>query len=209
MKKMITAALLLGATLLPISGYSMPEAFIDGVHYKSTAQLLATSSEENVEVIEMFSYACPHCFHLDPLVEEWKKTLPENVVFVAVPAIFRDSWLELAKLFYTAEATGDLETLHPLIFNAIHVEKRRMVTEEDMLNFVADQGIDRENFVKMMNSFAVKGKVKKALMMSQLSGITGVPAMIVNGKYISTGPMAGGHPNLLKAVDFLVQKESE
>ncbi|MBL1321657.1 MAG: thiol:disulfide interchange protein DsbA/DsbL [Methylophaga sp.] len=209
MKKMITAALLLGAALLPINTMAMPEAFIAGVHYKSTAQLLATSSEDKVEVIEMFSYACPHCYDLDPLVEEWKKTIPENVVFVAVPAIFRDSWLELAKLFYTAEATGDLEKLHPLIFKAIHVEKRRMVTEEDMLNFAADQGIDRESFEKMMNSFAVKGKVKKALIMSQLSGITGVPSMIVNGKYISDAPMAGGQPNLLKAVDFLILKESE
>ncbi|MFW5447891.1 MAG: thiol:disulfide interchange protein DsbA/DsbL, partial [Methylophagaceae bacterium] len=164
MKKMITAAaLLLGATLLPISAMAMPEAYIAGVHYKSTASLLATSTEEKVEVIEMFSYACPHCYDLDPLIEEWKQTLPENVVFVAVPAIFRDSWLELAKLFYTAEATGDLDTLHPLIFKAIHEEKRRMVTEDDMLDFVADQGIDRESFEKMMNSFAVKGKVKKAL----------------------------------------------
>jgi len=209
MKKMITVAFLLGASLLPLSAMATPEAFIAGVHYKSTAQLLATSSDEKVEVIEMFSYACPHCYTLDPLVEEWKETLPENVVFVAVPAIFRDSWLELAKLFYTAEATGDLEKLHTLIFEAIHVKKRRMVTEEDMLSFVADQGIDRDKFEKMMNSFAVKGKVKKALIMSQLSGITGVPAMIVNGKYISTAPMAGGDPKLLKAVDFLIQKESE
>ncbi|PHS23083.1 MAG: disulfide bond formation protein DsbA [Methylophaga sp.] len=209
MKKTITAVLLLGASLFSLNAVATPEAFIAGVHYKSTASLLATSSEDKVEVIEMFSYSCPHCYDLDPLIDEWKQTLSENVVFVVVPAIFRDSWLELAKLFYTAEATGDFEKLHPLIFEAIHVEKRRMVTEDDMLDFVADQGIDRDNFEKMMNSFAVKGKVKKALIMSQVSGITGVPAMIVNGKYISTGPMAGGHPQLLKAVDFLIQKESE
>ncbi len=209
MKKIITAALLLGTSLLPFSAFSMPEAFVAGVHYKPTAQLLATGTEDKIEVIEMFSYACPHCFHLEPLVEEWKKTLPENVAFVAVPAIFRDSWLELAKLYYTAEATGDLEKLHPLIFDAIHVKKRRMVTEDDMLDFVADQGIDRENFAKVMNSFSVKGKVKKALVMSRTSGITGVPSMIVNGKYISDGPMAGGQENLLKAVDFLILKESE
>ncbi len=210
MKKMIKAvALLLGATLLPISAMAMPEAFIAGVHYKPTAQLLATSTEDKVEVIEMFSYACPHCFHLEPYVAKWEKTLPDNVVFIRVPAIFRDSWLELAKLYYTAEATGDLEKLHPLIFDAIHVKKRRMVTEDDMLDFVADQGIDRDSFEKMMNSFAVKAKVKKALIMSQISGITGVPSMIVNGKYISDAPMAGGQENLLKAVDFLILKESE
>ncbi len=209
MKKIITAVLLLGASLMSLNATAMPEAFIAGVHYKPTAQLLATSTEDKVEVIEMFSYACPHCFHLEPLIDEWEKTLSENVVFVQVPAIFRDSWLELAKLYYTAEATGDLEKLHPLIFKAIHEEKRRMVTENDMLDFVEDQGIDRDKFAKMMNSFAVKGKVKKALIMSQISGITGVPSMIVNGKYISDAPMAGGQENLLKAVDFLILKESE
>lgn len=210
MKKTITAvALLLSASLLALDASAMPEEFIAGVHYKSTASLLSTSSKEKIEVLEMFSYACPHCFHLEPLVEEWGKTMPENVVFVRVPAIFRDSWLELAKLYYTAEVTGHLEKLHPLIFDAIHVQKRRMVTEEDMLLFVADQGINRDEFEKMMNSFGVKGKVRKALVMSQTSGITGVPSMIVNGKYISDAPMAGGQANLLNAVDFLIQKEAE
>lgn len=209
MKKIITAALLLGATLLPINSLAVPEAFIEGVHYKSTASLLGTSSEDKVEVIEMFSYACPHCFHLEPLIKEWKKTLPDNVVFIAVPAIFRDSWLEMAKVFYTAEATGDLEKLHPLIFEAIHVNKRRLQTEKQFLDFVAEQGIDREQFAKVMNSFAVKGKVKKAYNLSQNSGITGVPAMIVNGKYITDGPMAGGQPDMLKVVDFLIQQETE
>ncbi len=145
MKKMITAALLLGASL---TAMAMPEAFIEDVHYTATAKRLATSDENIVEVIELFSYSCPHCFSLDPQVQKWKETLPENVKFVHVPAIFRDSWMELAKVFYTAEVTGDLETLHPLLFNAIHVEKRRLLTEEQLLDFVAEQGIDREMFRK-------------------------------------------------------------
>jgi thiol:disulfide interchange protein DsbA len=91
MKKAITAALLFSASLLPLSATAMPEAFLAGVHYKTTASLLATSSEDKIEVIEMFSYACPHCFHLEPLVEEWKTTLSEDVVFIQVAAIFRDS----------------------------------------------------------------------------------------------------------------------
>lgn len=208
MKKMITAALLLGASLTPLSAMAAPEAFVAGMHYKSTSTVLATSNKDQVEVVEMFSYACPHCYHLEDHVEAWKATKPDNVNFVAVPAIFRDSWLELARLFYTAEATGDLEKLHPLIFKAIHEEKRKMITEEDMLDFAADNGIDRDSFAKMMNSFTVKGKVKKALLLSQMSGITGVPSIIVNGKNFSSATMAGGKDELFKAVDFLIQKET-
>jgi len=200
--------LILGASLLPLASMATPVAYVEGVHYKPTAQRLATNDDKVVEVVELFSYSCPHCFHLDPLVEEWKKTLPKNVAFSRVPAIFRDSWLELARVFYAAEATGNLDKLHLVIFNAIHVDKRRLETESQLLDFVAEQGIDRDTFEKAMNSFSVKAKVKKALLMSQTSGITGVPSMIVNGKYIVDAPMAGGMPEVLKVVDYLIQKES-
>lgn len=206
---MINAALLLGALVLPLSSMAVPEAFIEGVHYQPTAKRLATSDENKVEVIELFSYSCPHCFRLDPLVMEWKKTLPENVTFVHVPAIFRDSWLQLAKIFYAAEATGDLDTLHPLLFNAIHVEKRRLQTEEELLTFVGEQGIDVAEFTKVMNSMTVKSKVKKALILSQTSGITGVPAMVVNGQFRTDAPAAGGMAEMLKTVDFLIEKQSK
>ena len=208
MKKMIKAIFILGASLLPLASMATPLAYVEGVHYKPTAQRIATSNEKVIEVIELFSYSCPHCFNLDPQVDEWEKTLSENVTFSRVPAIFRDSWLQLARVFYTAEATGDLEKLHSVIFNAIHVEKRRLQTEEQLLDFVAEQGIDRDMFAKTMNSFAVKGKVKKALLLSQTSGITGVPAMVVNGKYIVDAPMAGGMAEMLQVVDFLIQQES-
>tara|TARA_R110002050_G_scaffold9504_1_gene32993 strand:+ start:130482 stop:131114 length:633 start_codon:yes stop_codon:yes gene_type:complete len=208
MKKMIKAILILGASLLPLAGMATPLAYVEGVHYKPTAQRIATSDEKVVEVIEMFSYSCPHCFNLDPQIHEWEKTLPENVSFSRVPAIFRDSWLQLARVFYAAEVTGDLEKLHSVMFSAIHVDKRRLETEEQLLDFIAEQDIDRDKFAKTMDSFSVKGKVKKALLVSQTSGITGVPSMIVNGKYIVDAPMAGGMEEMLKVVDFLVQQES-
>lgn len=209
MKKMIKAILILAASLLPLVGMSTPLAYVEGVHYKPTTQRIATSDKNVIEVIELFSYSCPHCFNLDPQVQQWQKTLPENVSFNHVPAIFRDSWLQLARVFYAAEVTGDLETLHSAIFNAIHVGKRRLETEEQLLAFVAEQGIDADMFAKTMNSFSVKGKVKKALLLSQSSGITGVPSMIVNGKYIVDAPMAGGMVELLKVVDFLIEQESK
>jgi len=204
---MITAALLLGTSLTPLSAMAMPEAFVSGVHYKATSIKLATSDKTKVEVTELFSYSCPHCFQLDPQIQAWKKTLPKNVKFVAVPAIFRDSWLELARVFYTAEVTGDLDKLHGLLFSAIHVEKRRLLTEEQLLDFVAEQGIDRDNFAKTMKSMTVIAKVKKALLLSQKSGITGVPSIIVDGAYRTDALLAGSMEDMLKVADFLIQKE--
>lgn len=209
MKKLINALFLLGASLLSLLVMATPLAYVDGTHYQSTAQRIATSDENVVEVYELFSYSCPHCFSLDPQIDEWKKTLPENVKFTRVPAIFRDSWLQLAKLFYAAEATGDLERLHPIVFNAIHVEKKRLNTEDEILDFIAEQGVDREMFAKMMNSFTVQSKVKKALVISQTSGITGVPAMIVNGQYRTDAPAAGSMQDMLKVVDFLIGQQTK
>ncbi|RKZ78186.1 MAG: thiol:disulfide interchange protein DsbA/DsbL, partial [Gammaproteobacteria bacterium] len=164
MKKIIKTALIWAVMLLPIAAIAMPLAYVEGVHYKPTAKRLATSDKDIVEVVEMFSYSCPHCFRFEPQVMEWKKTLPENVKFVQVPAIFRDSWLQLAKVYYTAEKMGELEKLQPLIFNAIHVDKRRLQTEDQLLDFVAEQGIDREVFAKEMKSMSVTRKVKEALL---------------------------------------------
>lgn len=208
MKKMIKATLIGMALLLPLIALAMPLVYVEGVHYKPTTKRLATSDKNMVEVVELFSYSCPHCFRFEPQVMEWKKTLPDNVKFVQVPAIFRDSWLQLAKVYYAAEKMGDLEKLQPLIFNAIHVDKRRLQTEDQLLDFVAEQGIDRDTFAKEMKSMSVTRKVKEALLISQTSGITGVPAMIVNGKYIVDGPMAGSMEDVLKIVDFLIQQES-
>ncbi|MFW5450548.1 MAG: thiol:disulfide interchange protein DsbA/DsbL [Methylophagaceae bacterium] len=207
MNKIFKTALIVSVSLWSMVAIAMPLAFIEGVHYQATSKVQPTSDEDIIEVVELFSYSCPHCFRLDPQITEWKKTLPDNVKFVHVPAIFRDSWLQLAKVFYAAEATGDLEKLHPLIFNAIHVDKKRLTTETELLDFVAEQGIDRDAFEKTMNSFSVKSKVQKALVMSRTSGITGVPSMIVNGKYRTDATAAGSAEAIFDVVDYLIQQE--
>lgn len=206
MKKTMQTLLLLPALwLLPNIAFAAD--YQPGQHYvEAGKQMPRNDNSEKVQVVELFSYSCPHCFRLDPQVAQWKQTLPDNVEFQQVPAIFRDSWLQLARVFYAAEQTGDLETLHSKIFNAIHVEKRRLTTEDELLDFIEEHGIDREGFAKQMNSFTVQTKVKKALVMSQTSGITGVPAMVVDGKYRTDAPQAGGLDAMLDVVDHLVAK---
>ncbi|WP_438970252.1 thiol:disulfide interchange protein DsbA/DsbL [Methylophaga sp.] len=205
-KLMHTLAAAVLMTVFTTTASAVPMNYVEGTHFFPTAEKLATSDDNMIEVVEMFSYTCPHCFKLEPAIDEWKQTLPENVKFTKVPAIFRDSWLELAKVYYAAEATGDLEMLHPKLFNAIHVDKRRLNTEDQLLDFVEEQGIDRESFAKMMNSFSVQGKVKKALVMSQTSGITGVPSIIVDGRYRTDASSAGGAEDLFGVVDQLIQQ---
>lgn len=200
----LAAGLLAG--LMSTSAWAVPMSYVEGTHYFPTAEKLSTTDAEKVVVVEMFSYTCPHCFALEPEIEEWKKTLSDNVEFVKVPAIFRDSWLELARVFYAAEATGDLAMLHPKLFNAIHVGKRHLSTEDQLLDFVEEQGIDRDAFLKTMNSFSVKGKVKQALIMSRTSGITGVPSFIVNGEYRTDASSAGSAEDLFKVVDMLIEQ---
>lgn len=205
-KLFTTLAAGLMAGFISVAAWAVPMSYLEGTHYFPTAEKLATSEADKIVVVEMFSYTCPHCFSLEPQIEEWKKTLGDDVKFVKVPAIFRDSWLELARVYYAAEATGNLEMLHPKLFNAIHVDKLRLNTEEQLLDFVEEQGIDREAFAKTMNSFSVKSKVKNALVMSRTSGITGVPAFIVEGEYRTNASSAGGADQLFEVVDMLIEQ---
>lgn len=209
MRTVSQSLLLFLALFISWNAVAMPYSYVEDVHYKATKQRLATSTTEGVEVVELFFYGCPHCFNLELTVGDWKKDLPDDVKFSYVPAIFNDKWIPLAKAFYAAEAIGQLETIHPLIFDAIHLDNKRIYTEDAIIDFVAEQGIDRAEFEKAMKSFAVKTKVNKAKKMTVDSGIDGVPSLIVNGKYITGAQLAGGQEEIFDVVDFLVEQERQ
>lgn len=207
MRSIRVLTLTMAALLVPFTVSANTAAYQEGVQYEPTSQRMAkNTSADKIEVIELFSYSCPHCFTLDSQIMKWKETLPENVTFVQVPAIFRDSWLQLARVFYAAQVTGDSEKLHKALFNAIHIDKRRLDTEERLLDFVAEQGIDRKKFAETMDSFTVKTNVKKALVISQTAGVSGVPSIIVDGRYHTDAPKAGGMTEMLEVAEHLIEK---
>lgn len=207
MRSIRVLMLTMAALLVPFAVSANTVAYQEGVHYEPTSQRMAkNTSGDKIEVIELFSYSCPHCFTLDSQIMQWKETLPENVTFIQVPAIFRDSWLQLARVFYAAQVTGDSEKLHKALFNAIHIDKRRLDTEERLLDFVAEQGIDRKKFAETMESFTVKTNVKKALVISQTAGVSGVPSIVVDGRYHTDAPKAGGMTEMLQVVEHLIEK---
>ncbi|MGD8559065.1 MAG: thiol:disulfide interchange protein DsbA/DsbL [Gammaproteobacteria bacterium] len=179
------------------------------IHYERVLPAQPTTTDDKVEVVEMFWYGCPHCNALEPYVKRWEKKMPAEAKFVRMPAIFRPMWELHARAYYTAEILGVLDKTHSAMFAAIHQQKRRLDTQEALQKFFAEHGVSKEDFDRVFRSFAVEAKIRRAKDMSQRYGIQGVPALVVNGKYRTGAKLAGGNANIFRVVNFLVAKEAK
>lgn len=164
---------------------------------------------DKVEVIEFFWYGCPHCYSLEPELNNWLKTKPANVHFIRQPAVFSELWGKHAKAYYTAEALGVSEKTHAAFFDTIQNKKEKLVSEDELAKFFAAHGVKDEDFRAAYNSFSVDAKTRQAEAMSARYGITGVPAVIVNGKYRVTATTAQSQEKILPVVNQLIQQESK
>ncbi|MDH3690412.1 MAG: thiol:disulfide interchange protein DsbA/DsbL [Gammaproteobacteria bacterium] len=180
-----------------------------GVHYQLLKEPQPTQTGDQIEVLELFWYGCPHCYSLEPHIEKWLKNKPKNAEYVPLPAVLRDSWAIDARAFYTFEALGAVEPLHAAFFNAIHAQKRQFRTPQDLAEFAAEHGVDKKQFLDAYNSFAVDTKLRHAQSMVRKYETTGVPTIIVDGKYRATASMAGNQETLMRLVNFLVAKTAE
>ena len=164
-----------------------------------------TDNPAKIEVLEFFSYGCPHCSEFHPIVSKWSSALPADVVFKRVPVSFgRPQWATLAKLFYALEASGDLTRLDAAVFDALHKKGTRLYDDKSVIDWVTAQGIDGKKFADAYNSFGVISKVKRADQMAQSYKIQGVPAMAVDGKYLVTGKEIKGLPDLVLLTDQVI-----
>jgi thiol:disulfide interchange protein DsbA len=178
-----------------------------GKEYAATPAPQPTSSGDKIEVIELFWYGCPHCYHLEPELNAWLANKPDDLEFVRVPAVLGQRWELLARAYYTAELLGVLDKIHEPLFEHIHKDRKMIASEDELKAFFVQQGVSAEDFDKTFKSFAVITKTNRAKEARTLYGITGVPTMVVNGKYRTSASMAGGNTKMLKVVDFLVEKE--
>ncbi len=182
--------------------------FTEGTHYKKLpAEYI--SSGEKVVVEEFFWYGCPHCSTFEPYLKSWDKTKPANVELARVPAIFRPEWEVQARAYYALSNMGKIDDLHEKIFTAIHKNKKRLDKQEDLIDFIVENGVDREKLMAEYNSFAVDGMVRKAKKKIKAYQIQGVPSVVVNGKYLTSGSMAGSYDNMIKITNYLIAKESQ
>ncbi len=207
-KRLITwmAALAMGMMSITV----VAEDYMEGVEYTRISKPLRTVTKPGtVEVREYFWYGCPHCFRIEPLVQRWLATNPENVNFQRLPAILGESWAQAAQAFYVAALLGVLEKIHPTLFEAIHLQGQKSLVKDDLALelFFEEHGVNPDQFRKVWNSFGVRSRVKQAVRMTRRSGIKGVPSVVVNGKYVTDPGLAGGVEEMFQVIEYLVAKE--
>jgi len=141
-----------------------------------------------IEVLEFFWYGCIHCYNLEPRIETWLKTLPKDVEFRRVPAVFNERWGHDASIFYAFEAMGILDKVHRPFFDAIHRDRLRTDRPEDLNAWLQKQGVDQKKFEATVKSFGVQSKTRRAVRLTSDYKIDGTPAMAVQGRYtVSAG----------------------
>jgi len=157
-----------------------------------------------IEVLEFFAYTCPHCHAIEPMLEKWAKTLPENVVLRRVPVAFNASMADLQRLYFSLEALNRLD-LHPEVFKAIHVERKRIYDAKAMTDWVVSKGVDRKAFEDVFNSFGIKSKLMRADELAKIYKIDGTPSIAVGGKYVTSPTMTNSYEGTIAEAQRLVE----
>ena len=179
-----------------------------GVHYKLLTPAQPTNvAPGKVEVVEVFWYACGHCYVLEPKVEAWsKKGKPAYVELVRMPAVWNDLLKMHARLFYTIDVLRRPE-LQGEVFREINVRGNRLDTPEKIEAFVVSRGVSKADFQKTFSGFAVESKLARAVDLNKRYRIASTPTVIVNGKYVTDAGMAGGEDKLFEVINALAASE--
>ncbi len=179
------------------------------IHYFKLPAPQPVQTGDQIEVLELFWYGCPHCYQLEPIIDKWLTKKPKNAAHVRLPAILRDTWAFHARVYFTFEAMGLVDKLHPKFFDELHKKRNRIRNKEQLIPFLDANGVSADQFFDTYNSFAVDSKVRHSQLMSRNYALTGVPTMIVDGKYRATASSAGGHQQLMDLVNFLIAKAAK
>jgi len=175
--------------------------------FQTLGTKVPTEVAGKVEVIEFFSYGCPHCHDFEPLLNGWVKKLQGDVNFVKVPITFnRPEWTALARLYYTLEAMGQAEEKGPAVFAAVHDQKQPLYRDDVLMQWVASSGLDSKRFGDIYKSFGVQSKVQRSNQIAAAYKVSGVPMMAVDGRYTVSASSAGGFEQMLKEVDQLIAR---
>lgn len=183
------------------------DLFKAGVDYKVLEQPGVTDDPAKVEVREFFWFGCGHCFALEATLDTWRKSMPEGVTFIRTPPALNDSWAPHAHAYYVAELMGKADEVSLALFDAIHVKKQAIRSEDDLAQFFTRFGMTEDEFREKYNSFAVRTKVRAAKNLAAGYRLTGVPGLVVNGKYFVDMALAKSTPRLMEIINFLIAKE--
>ena len=204
MRRLQTWMSILGALIFSAVAFAAPQA---GKDYLEIKPAQPTDTVNKVEVVEIFSYMCPHCNDFEPKVAAWVKQLPPDTQFRRMPVVFgRASWETMARSYYALEALGEIEKFHPKIFGAIHDDNIILQQKDVLTDWIEKQGLDRKKFSAAYDSFSMGGKIQRGNQRAQSYGITGVPSMVIDGKYMISTAQSGNYENMLKTADELLKQ---
>ncbi|MBM7062556.1 thiol:disulfide interchange protein DsbA/DsbL [Pseudomonas sp. UL073] len=206
MRNLFVSAAFVAMSLFGLSAQAA-EPIEAGKQYTELSSPVPVAKPGKIEVVELFWYGCPHCYQFEPTLNPWVEKLPEDVYFHRIPAMFGGVWDVHGQLFITLDTMGVEHRVHTAVFEAIHKEGKKLATPEEMAEFLAGQGVDKDAFLKTYNSFGVKGQVALAKKLGMAYQISGVPTMVVNGKYRFDVGSAGGPQQALDVADQLIAKE--
>jgi len=198
------AAAFLVALSMPLQ--AQPAGPQEGKDFVRLKNPVPVDTGKKIEVIEFFSYGCPHCGEFEPLLQSWLKTLPPDVQFRRVPVSFQDRWVPLAKEYYTLEALGEDSRLSPEMFIAIHGKNVSMWNEKTFFDWAASKGLDRKKVEEMYNSFSMSGKMNRAMQQAKTFQAQSVPLIVIDGKFVVSTEKVGSHAAMIPVMDALIVK---
>lgn len=194
---------IIAATMMTISGVSLAADFVEGKDYKLVPNVGKVDVPGKIEVREFFWYGCPHCFKLEPYMQAWLRQLPKDINFVRTPAAMNPVWEQNARGYYVSEMMNIRKKAHIPLFDTINKEGKQIFDQKSLAQFYTRYGADVNKFNSLFNSFAVTGKVNQAKNLAVQYQLTGVPAVVVNGKYV----VQGEDQKVVDVVNHLIEKE--
>lgn len=200
MKKFLSILMLLLST--SVAAEPKPGAEFDAV-----AQQISTDVPAKIEVMEVFWYGCIHCYQMEAPLNAWVKKLPADVYFKRMPALPRADWAPMAKAYFAMETLGVQEKLHTQLFDAIHKQKVLNPTDEKAtIDWITKAGgLDKMKVEQAFKSFTINTNLNRAAQIFRASGATGVPSLIIDGKYITSSSSSGGNAEALKVADYIIE----
>jgi thiol:disulfide interchange protein DsbA len=182
------------------------QALEAGKDYVKLPRAQAVDTGAKIEVLEFFWYGCGHCYELEPALNAWAKRLPKDVAFRRAPAVPSPRWASLAQTFFTLDAMGELNRMHPKVFDAIHKQGVNLNDPTTQLAWMTKQGVDDKKFQAAWASFSVQTNMRRAIQVTEAYQADSVPVVYVDGKYMASLSLAGSEKKFFAILDQLVAK---
>ena len=208
MKKITALTSVIALAIFVFFANTSQAEFVAGKNYLVLDKPVETETGDQIEVRELFWYFCPHCFSVHPKLEEWKKTMDSSAQLVLQPAVF-PGWELGSTFYYVLEELGELDRLHSALFNAIHVQKLNLKTQQDFVTWLSLNGVDEDKANKVFKSFPVKVAVNKAKANTYKYRITGVPVLLLMASILLMQQVPEVKRKIFEVIDYLIQKEKQ